>query len=66
MNLIPYNVYPNLETELMDKLLTEQPAITKEQVANELPRQFGPFWTGIMQLGISRIDWEWLRVKHTK
>lgn len=62
--LIPYNIYPNLETELADKLLTESPNLTKAQFRAELPRQFGPFWTGIMELGLSKIDWEWLRVKH--
>lgn len=65
--LVPYNIYPNLETELMDRVFEHNPNITKEQVVAELTNispNVGDFWTGIMRAGISKIDWEWLRVKH--
>ena len=63
--LTPYNVYPNLETEIVDQFLDEFEA-TKESIYNGIlqDKENSFLFRKLIKNSLSKVDWGWIQKKY--
>jgi hypothetical protein len=63
-SLVPYEIFPDEETEFVSRIIEQYPGVTREQLVGHLTSN-----TNTIQLILSRfvnkVDWKWLEHKYS-